>query len=373
MTIFMVAVGLTMLVLTIVLYVLYGASRLITRAFLVGDLRIKFRSRVTDISSGEISIEAHPKDQLLLSLPLIGIRFNTGYARLYGEVLRSGNVLTRQFDLISGQLQPDMLVRPNRYFYNTDPQDSHGIPFENIWYRSEIGYLPSWFIQGQGTTWAIIIHGHSSSLAESLRLLPLLHKQGIPTLSITYRNDNGVPSDPSGYHKFGLSEWADLDAAVSYATNQGAEQFILLGNSMGAGIICSFLARSDRSGQVLGCVLESPALDLNRVIQKEAENVRAPKFLANIAKSIAGWRVGIQWEDLNYIADPNSFTVPILLIHSVSDETVPIETSDAFAASRTDIVSYLRVEGAPHSAIWNTKRDVYERAIQQFLTRLVEA
>jgi len=142
---------------------------------------------------------------------------------------------------------------------------------------------------------------------------------------------------------------------------------------MGAGIICSFLARSDRSDQVLGCVLESPALDLNRVIQKEARDVRAPKFLANIAKSIAGWRVGIHWEDLNYIADPDSFTVPILLIHSVADETVPIETSDVFAASRTDIVSYLRVEDAPHSAIWNTKRDVYERAIQQFLDRLVDA
>ena len=293
MTIFMIVAGPAMLVLIIVLYVLYGASRLITRAFLVGGLRIKFRSRVTGISSGAISIEAHPKDQLLLSLPLIGIRFNNGYARLYGEVLRSGNVVTRQFDLISGQYQQESQRSDNRYFYNTDPQDSHGIEFENIWYRSDIGYLPAWFIQGRGTTWAIIVHGHSSSRAESLRLLPLLHKLGIPTLSIAYRNDNGVPSDPSGYHKFGLTEWTDLDAAVSYATNQGAKKFILLGNSMGAGIICSFLARSDRSDQVLGCVLESPALDLNRVIQKEARDVGAPKFLANIAKSIAGWRVCI--------------------------------------------------------------------------------
>ena len=369
----MIIAGLAASILAISLYVLYGASRLIRRAFLVVDTPAKFRSRVTEVSSGTISIEAHLRDQLLLSLPLIGIRCDAGYARLYGEVLQTRNVVTRKFDLISGQLRLGMLVRPDRYFYDTDPQDSHGIEFEDIWYRSDIGRLAAWFIQGRGTTWAILVHGHGSNRAESLRLLPLLHKLGIPTLSITYRNDKGAPRDPSGYHKFGLTEWNDLDAAVSYATNRGAEKFILLGNSMGTGVICSFLAKSDKSSQVLGCVFESPALDLNVVIQKEAKKARAPTYLANIAKFIAGWRVGIEWEDLNYIVDPDSFKVPILLIHSVADETVPIGTSDVFASYRTDIVSYLRIDDAPHSAIWNTKRDVYEEALQQFLGRLIDA
>ena len=57
----------------------------------------------------------------------------------------------------------------------------------------------------------------------------------------------------------------------------------------------------------------------------------------------------------------------LLLFHGDADTTVPVETSDALAKSRTDIVRYHRVHGATHIRSWNMNPAAYETVVHNFL------
>lgn len=46
---------------------------------------------------------------------------------------------------------------------------------------------------------------------------------------------------------------------------------------------------------------------------------------------------------------------------------MPVETSDALASARPDIVTYVRVAGASHVRAWNVDPEAYESAVGDFL------
>ena len=66
--------------------------------------------------------------------------------------------------------------------------------------------------------------------------------------------------------------------------------------------------------------------------------------LLPLAMAVARARVGIDFGALR--SDPAALDLPTLLIHGDADPVVPVELSDALAAARPDVVTYLRVPGA---------------------------
>jgi hypothetical protein len=114
------------------------------------------------------------------------------------------------------------------------------------------------------------------SWIDNVRVLPALRNAGYPTLTITYRNDAGVPEDPSGLLRYGLTEWKDLEAGVEYAIDQGSAGVVLMGLSMGGGVIAAFLERSDLASEVRALVLDAPMLDFSQTIDDNASRERLP-------------------------------------------------------------------------------------------------
>src|SRR5690606_11555303 len=94
---------------------------------------------------------------------------------------------------------------------------------------------------------------------------------------ISYRNDKIAARCPDPLFRYGATEWRDVEAAVDYAREHGAEQVILVGYSMGGAIVLSFLNQSPRAKAVSALVLDSPCLDLGAVITGSPDLRRLPR------------------------------------------------------------------------------------------------
>jgi len=303
-----------------------------------------------------------------------GLRWEDGYAQL-GAILRiDEQQVVREFFPMMGSLKPGDMVRTALWHFPDDPYKAFGLPTEKVSYSSLLGSFHAYFIDGPSSTWVIFVHGKRDYPPRkppyAYPILPTVAELGLPSLIITYRNDLGEPPSPDGFHWYGLTEWEDLEGAVRYALEHGAEDLILVGSSMGGAIVTNFLYHSELVNKVRGAILDAPMLDLNATIDFGARQLGAPRLLMAIGKFMARLRFGIDWKALNYLSRADELTVPILLFHGDADTEIPIETSNALANARPDIVTYHRVPCATHVRSWNMDPAIYETAVREFLRDL---
>lgn len=326
------------------------------------------------IASGGGSVMLSTKDgpDELVVPGVWGLEWATGYGQLTSLVSSDDETAEWRLELFSG-MAPETgdLADLDVKAFPSDPLVAHGIAFENVTYTSSLGENPAWFIDGDASTWALLVHGNGLTRRDVLKPIPTLMGGGYPTLVITYRNHPQAPGDPSGQLQYGLTEWEDLEAAVDYAVTHGADDVLLVGYSMGGGIVTNFLYESPLARRVRGVVLDAPMLDLG------AENrslpligLPIPSTLTATAKWMVGIRYDVEWGRLDYLDRVDELTVPILLFHGVEDDIVPVETSDALAELRPGLVTYHRVETAQHLESWNLDPGEYERLLTQFLADL---
>ena len=278
--------------------------------------------------------------------------------------------MTRRFELLEGTFASGDMARTDSYAHPNDPQRAHGIAFEEVIVEAPIGDLPAWYVDGPDDTWVIFVHGRTGNRGEGLRTLPAAVEAGLPGLMITYRNDKETPPDPTGYYQFGKTEWEDVEAAAEYAIAHDARDLILAGYSMGGGITASFLYQSPLAERVVAVILDSPMLDFGQTVDFGTRQRNLPGVLGATAKWLATLRYDIDWKTLDFLGRSDDLSVPMLLFHGDADTLVPVETSEALAADRPDLVTFVKVEGAKHVCSWNAAPDRYERAVGDFLARV---
>jgi pimeloyl-ACP methyl ester carboxylesterase len=278
--------------------------------------------------------------------------------------------VTRRLREVDGYLAAEMDVAFNPAVWAGDPSADFGLPSKTVSVHGEIGAMPAWFVPARGRTWAIVVHGINSTPETGLRVVPALHRAGLPSLLVTYREDLGAPPSPDGFHHMGLTEWRDLGAAARYALAHGARRLVLVGYSMGGAIVSQFIERSPLASKVAGLVLDAPVLDWQAVLSFNATRMGFPSFLAKPVEWAIGARIDADWESLDAIAHPEDFQLPILLFHGTEDDVVPISTSDDFAAKLPRRVTYFRVPEAGHTEAWNVDPRRYERRLAAFLQRV---
>src|SRR6266545_2801436 len=98
--------------------------------------------------------------------------------------------------------------------------------------------------------------------------------------------------------------------------------------------------------------------------------VPVPTSLTTVAKAIAGVRYDLDWDRLDYVDRAGRLSVPVLLFHGTADPRLPIAPSQALAAARPDLVTFVPVAGAGHVESWNHDRARYEQATRAFLDRV---
>ena len=294
------------------------------------------------------------------------IEWPGGYGELGPEIGRDHGALVRRFRLAAGA-PPETTARLAGFAFDANPRTWFGIPFEEIPIRSRIGTLPAWRIAGPGPTWAIFVHGRGATRAEVLRMLPFYRAQGMPCLVISYRNDPGLPRVQGGGYRMGVTEWEDLEVGVRFALDHGARDVVLVGCSMGGGIVTQFLRRSALRSSVRGAVLDAPVLDWEAVLARASEKRRVPAPVTALGMAVSTLRSGIHWRDLTQALHAGEFVTPMLIFHGESDQTVPIAVSVRFAAARPDLVLLVRIPEADHVESSNYQPERYRRVLTAWL------
>jgi len=317
---------------------------------------------ILDVSGDQISL---PTDARTGKPGRWGLLLPAGYAEIGTVTQSAAGVVSRQLSATAGIVASGQRGGWDRMAF-PDP-DSRGIGYREVLIDGPLGPLPAWLTEGGGSTWVVFVHGSGADRREAIRALPVAVNLGLPTLTITYRNDDGAPASSSGRHGYGRNEWADLDAAVEFAIAEGARAVILVGYGTGGSIVAVFMGHSSYIDAIAGLVFDSPVLDAELLVDRLAAEAKVPGFIVGWSRAMTSFRFGVEWSALDHITAAAEIAVPVLVFHGADDLDSPISASEAYVDAVEGPGTLIAVDGAGHGESWNLDPESYETALSEFL------
>src|SRR5262249_11373186 len=196
--------------------------------------------RVLARTDSSITLESTPKAR---RPGYWAISWPGGFGKIGPLIGIESDRVTTRFQLVAGT-PPESTSRLAGLARDAAPLAWPGMESENVTIPARVGPLPAWWIPGRDSTWALFVHGRAATRAEVLRMVPAYRSLDLPCLIVSYRNDAGAPRVSGGQFRLGATEWEDLEDAVRYARGHGARDVVVVGCSMGGGIVAQFLRRS---------------------------------------------------------------------------------------------------------------------------------
>jgi alpha-beta hydrolase superfamily lysophospholipase len=326
------------------------------------------------LSPGKAQLRAIGDQPALFKPELYGIAWQGGIGQLGASAAVSSGVVTRPLTVTSGSAPGvGQVAAIDRSYFLGDPEAALGIPMQDVVIPGPLGPLPTWYFPGRCSTFVIGVHGQNGTRKDVLRIVDIAHQMGFPSLAVTYRNDLGAARDPSGYLRYGQTEWSDIEAAVQWSLAQGARGVVLVGQSMGGGVVAAFLKHSSLAPKVARVVLDAPMLDLNAALDHRVDRHlipmigRPPAPLLWTAKRIASARFGVDWSAISYLDETTWLKVPALVTHGDDDTRVPISISIRLKELKPSLVTFEPFSGAGHLESWNIDRARYTSLLKSFL------
>jgi pimeloyl-ACP methyl ester carboxylesterase len=336
-----------------------------------------FANQVVDARPREYPLEVRGFDGDLVTLTRTedtehdvpyGLLWPDGHARLGGLVRTERNAVVRRVtDVTRGTLWAGVRAYTSSAVFDGDPLTARGLAFEEVTVPGDLGQMPAWLVPGTSSTWVIAVHGRGGSRAEALRVLPTLATLGLPTLAVTYRNDEGAPPSPDRRYHLGATEWRDVAAAIRYARSQGASDVILYGWSMGGAAAMMTLRRAAEAEFVRALVMDCPALDWTATLRLNARRRNLPTPLTWAAMRLVEQRIGVRLADLNQVRHVGSLRVPALIFLDGDDVVADPAPTRLFARLRPDLVRLVETQGGGHTRSWNVDPARYEAELAAFV------
>lgn len=293
-----------------------------------------------------------------------------GHARLGDVVGRDGGTVLREvLGVDRGELASAREGRFNGWMW-LDPAGI-GLPYRSERVQTTAGSVPAWVVPGgDGSRWAVLVHGRASVRQESLRAVPAFHAAGCTVLVPAYRGDGEAADADQGGYPLADAEWIDVESAILHALDGGATEVVLAGWSSGASIVLATAHRSRVRSVISQLVLDSPVLDGAETLLARGDG---PEPLRRGALTLLSSRWGglvvprgLEVDPAGR-ADPAELTVPVLILQSDDDGVAPPVVAQRFAAARPDLVRLVRFRGARHTRLWNLDRAAWETAVLDFL------
>ena len=232
-------------------------------------------------------------------------------------------------------------------------------------------------LDGDASKWVIHIHGRKASYAETLRNAQQFESLGFTQLAISHESDD----KPFGLGKrrtaLGEREWRQVSSAVDYARNNGAQNIILFGWSLGGLFINQFLKMSSDLSKVRAVIFDSPLLDYRSTLQLQAGRSGYARDLADRVIRVLKCSpmiplLGFSNVDvarLSSLDEPLPNSIPALLFFSSNDGFVSMNGVYRYRElnPKTKLVE---IFGARHCRLFNENLNKYQKEIGKFIDAL---
>jgi pimeloyl-ACP methyl ester carboxylesterase len=262
--------------------------------------------------------------------------------------------------------------------------DQLNLPYSEVQIANEYGVAPAWIFpptnpSDASTKWAIHIHGMGGSRAGALRGVPVACRLGYTSLVVSLRNDREGPASTDARYMLGQTEWLDVEEAVKFAIEEGAQEILLFGWSLGGSIALRLAHLSEYSGYISGLVLDAPVFDWTRTLTTNARAGGLPGPIASLGLLLMrsktfGWVTGLEepldFRSLDWLARASKLQKPVLLLHGRGDLSTPFEASELAAKLRPDLIQLVPFEVEGHSQEWNVDSEKWESAVASWISSL---
>jgi pimeloyl-ACP methyl ester carboxylesterase len=349
---------------------------------------------VDTISSDRITLNVEEEQWgPLLENGVYGIIGQNGDAIVGSIISTNGNIIERELLQINGTIVSGDRISASGLIRQDDsggykilgssgwsgqatdgvytPESVSGIEYKDIFYESNVGSFPAYLTSNGENGIVIFVHGFRGNYARevfSLMRAKDLAELGYRSMVIAYRNDRGLPKDPSGIYQYGVTEWEDIDAAVDEARKYN-ENIVLFGISGGGGPVSSWIENSNDLSKVSGIIYEAPVISFWESVEVNgaARFPWLPESLFSYFKIVTELRYDVDFDSMDFREAVINSSIPTLLFHGDDDEWVPVEMSDLIAESRDTNFTYIRYENVGHVTSWNADPDNYVYQLSQFL------
>ena len=254
------------------------------------------------------------------------------------------------------------------------PESVSNLAYETISYTSDLGEFPAYLTTEGDKGIVIFIHGFRGNYSREVFALMRsgdLNDLGYRSMIISYRNDPGLPKDPTGIFQYGTTEWKDIDGAINEALKY-TDNVILWGTSGGGGPASSWLENVGDRNKVKGIIYEAPVISFWESVEVNgaARFPWVPTQLFSYFKIVTELRYGVDFSAMDFREAVIESEIPALLFHGDDDEWVPVAMSDYIASMRKKNLTYVRYENVGHVTSWNADPERYVRELSIFLNSL---
>ncbi|MCH9672620.1 MAG: alpha/beta fold hydrolase [Gammaproteobacteria bacterium] len=248
-------------------------------------------------------------------------------------------------------IQPRLLYAPSQELYQTPA--NHQLQYEDVYLTgADGGQLHGWFIPHQASPkrqTLLFLHGNAGNIADRVDSLKEVAQRGFAVFVIDYRgygNSDGRPTEDGTYR--------DAHSAWKYLADErqiAPRDIIIWGRSLG-GAVAVWLAESVRESG--GLIVESTFASLPRLAQRLYPWLPA-KYL-----------VRYRYDSLSRAA---RLEMPILSLHSPTDEVIPIEEGRLLFNAFRDPKQFVEISG-DHASGYATTGAPYWTALSAFADSL---
>ena len=222
-----------------------------------------------------------------------------------------------------------------------------GLPWREVRLPTVNGkHLFGWFIPaGERAPALVVMHGWGGNAGMMLPLAAPLHKRGYALLLVDARC-HGQSDDDSFASLPRFAE--DIDAALAWLAGQpevDAARLGVIGHSVGAGAaLLAASRRRDLRAVVSLAAFAHPAGMMRRwLASKRIPHWPFGAYILAYVQRVIGFR----FDDIAPCHTIARVTCPVLLVHGLEDDTVPVdEARQIHAARSSDAVELLLVPGS---------------------------